>query len=200
MSKKIKKELREWIICFVVAYIIYLLINYFIGTISGIRQISMYPTAKEGEKVVISRRIFWNKKLKKGDIVTVEAPISADEKGMAIYEQHNRIGWFIYNIIGIGKTNYIKRVIALEGEHLYISEQGEVYINDEKLDETYLTEATTPRIGSVYDIIIPKGHVFLMGDNRTESKDSRVFGAVPVNKVNGKVKIRIWPLNKMGAI
>jgi signal peptidase I len=102
--------------------------------------------------------------------------------------------------MGIGKISYIKRVIALEGEHLYISEKGEVYIDDKKLEETYLTEDTTPRIGNVYDIVVPKGYVFVMGDNRDESKDSRTFGAIPLKKVEGKVGIRVWPLNKMGAI
>lgn len=200
MNKKIKKEIGEWLICFVIAYVIYLILNYFVGTISGIKQASMYPTAKEGEKVVISRRILWSKKIKKGDIVTLESPDGTSKKGLAEYNKHNGISWFTYNILGIGKTSYIKRVIAVEGEHIYISEEGEVFIDDEKLEETYLTEEETLRIGEIYDIKVPKGYVFLMGDNRDDSKDSRVFGVVPLSKINGKVKVRIWPLNKIGAI
>lgn len=200
MNNKVKKEIWEWIVCFVVAYVIYLVLNYFLGTISGVKQVSMYPTVKEGEKVVISRRILWNKEIKRGDIVTIEAPLSVDEKGLAVYRKYSGISWVIHNFMGIGKISYIKRVIALEGEHLYISEKGEVYIEDEKLEETYLTEDTTLRIGNVYDIVVPKGYVFVMGDNRDESKDSRTFGAIPLKKVEGKVGIRVWPLNKMGAI
>lgn len=200
MNNKVKKEIWEWIVCFVVAYVIYLVLNYFIGTISGVKQVSMYPTVKEGEKVVISRRILWNKEIKRGDIVTIEAPISVDEKGLSVYRKYSGISWVIHNFMGIGKISYIKRVIAVAGEHLYISEKGEVYINDKKIEENYLTEETTPRIGNVYDIVIPKGYVFVMGDNRDESKDSRTFGAIPLKKVEGKVGIRVWPLNKMGAI
>ncbi len=69
MNNKVKKEIWEWIVCFVVAYVIYLVLNYFIGTISGVKQVSMYPTVKEGEKVVISRRILWNKEIKREDVV-----------------------------------------------------------------------------------------------------------------------------------
>lgn len=200
MKRKIGKEILEWVICFVVAYVIYLIVNYFIGTVSGIKQSSMYPTAKDGEKVLISRRVLWNKEIKRGDIVTIEAPLGLGEEGLAEYSKHKGLGWFSYHVMGIGKKSYIKRVIALEGEHLVIAEDGKIYIDDEKLEEDYLTEENTPRLGDVYDIIVPEGYVFVMGDNREGSKDSREFGAVPVDKIEGKVGIRIWPLNKIGAL
>ncbi len=200
MKRKIGKEILEWVICFVVAYVIYLIVNYFIGTVSGIKQSSMYPTAKDGEKVLISRRVLWNKEIKRGDIVTIEAPLGLGEEGLAEYSKHKGLGWFSYYVMGIGKKSYIKRVIALEGEHLVIAEDGKIYIDDKKLEEDYLTEENTPRLGDVYDITIPEGYVFVMGDNREGSKDSREFGAVPVDKIEGKVGIRIWPLNKIGAL
>lgn len=200
MKKKVGNEILEWVLCFVVAYVIYLIINYFIGTISGIKQTSMYPTAKEGEKVVISRRVLWNKTLKRGDIVTIEAPIGMGENGQALYKDYKGLDWFVYHIMEIGKRSYIKRIVALEGEHLYISEEGEIFINDEKLTEAYLTETTTPRSGPIYDLVIPDGCVFVMGDNRSASKDSREFGAIPLSKVEAKVGIRVLPLSKIGAI
>lgn len=204
MNNKVVKEILEWIVCFIIAYVIYLVINYFLGTVAGVKQSSMYPTAKEGERVVISRRIFFNKILSRGDIITVEAPViykSDDQDIQARYINKKGISWFTYKIMGIGKRSYIKRIIALEGEHLYISEDAEVYINDEKLEEPYLSDSVaTPRTGPHYDIVVPQGHIFVMGDNREGSMDSREFGTIPISKVEGKALIRIWPLNKIGKI
>ena len=68
------KEILEWVVCFLIAYAIYLVLSYFVGTIAGIKQSSMYPTAKEGERVLISRRILFNKSIERSDVVIVEAP------------------------------------------------------------------------------------------------------------------------------
>ena len=203
MKNKWIKEIVEWIVCFVIAYAIYLVINYFVGTIAGVKQASMYPTCEEGDRVLISRRVLFNKSLSRGDIVIVEAPIDKENNisGIAEYEEKTGFSNFTYRVMGLGKRSYIKRVIGLPGEHVYISEEGDVYINDELLEERYLPEGLkTPRLGDVYDVVIPEGYVFVMGDNRNGSKDSRAFGAIPINRVEGKVVIRIWPLNKIGSI
>ena len=197
------KETVEWIVCFVIAYVIYLVINYFVGTVAGVKQSSMYPTCHEGDRVVIGRRVLFNKELKRGDIVIVESPSVTENNtnALATYETKTGFAKFAYKVMGIGKMSFIKRVIGLPGEHLYISEDGEVYINDEKLEEPYLPEGLkTPRMGEVYDIEIPEGYVFCIGDNREGSMDCRIFGAVPLDRVEGKVVCRIWPLNKLGKI
>lgn len=197
------KELLEWVICFVIAYAIYLVLNYFIGTIAGVKQSSMYPTCKEGDRVVISRRVLFNKDINRKDIVIVEAPIDVESNDsiFAIYEDKKGLDYFTYKVMGLGKRSYIKRVIGLPGEHIFISEEGNVYINDEMLEENYLTQdLKTPRSGNYYDIQIPEGYVFVMGDNREGSKDSRELGLIPLEKIEGKVVTRIWPLNKLGKI
>lgn len=197
------KETLEWILCFVIAYAIYLVINYFIGTIAGVKQSSMYPTSKEGDRVVISRRVLFNKKLNRTDVVILEAPVDVEENEThyAVYENKTGLDYFTYNVMSLGKRSYIKRIIGLPGDHLYIAENGEVYINDELLDEPYLVKGLkTPRTGNYYDVQIPEGYVFVMGDNREGSKDSRELGLIPINKIEGKVVIRIWPLNKIGSL
>lgn len=197
------KEILEWVLCFVIAYAIYLVINYFIGTIAGVKQSSMYPTSKEGDRVVISRRVLFNKKINRSDVVILEAPIDVEENetDFAAYETKTGLDYFTYNVMGLGKRSYIKRVIGLPGDHLYIAETGEVYINDELLAEPYLVEGLkTPRTGDYYDIQIPEGYVFVMGDNREGSKDSRELGLIPMDKIEGKVVIRIWPLNQIGSL
>ena len=197
------KETIEWIVCFVIAYAIYLVINYFLGTIAGVKQSSMYPTAKEGDRVVISRRVLFNKSLNRSDVVILEAPIEIESNDgiVAVYEDKKGLDYFVYNVMGVGKRSYIKRIIGVPGDHLYIAETGEVYINDGLLEEPYLVDGLkTPRTGNYYDVEIPEGYVFVMGDNREGSKDSRELGLIPMNKVEGKVVTRIWPLNKIGGL
>ena len=74
-------------------------------------------------------------------------------------------------------------------------------INDEILEEQYLVEdLKTPRTGDYYDVVIPEGYYFVMGDNREGSRDSRELGLIPESKIEGKVVTRIWPLNKIGGL
>lgn len=203
-KNKVVKEVVEWVVCFLVAYVIYVCINYFIGTIAGIRQTSMFPTAKEGERVIVGRRILYNHEVKRGQIVTISAPddMAKDpEDIVATYIDRQGFDWFVYNVLEIGKKSYIKRVIAVGGDSLKITEDGTVILNGEVLDEPYLPEkTTTPITGNYYDIQVPEGYIFVMGDNRAASRDSREFGAIPLSKVEGIVHIRIWPLNKIGEI
>ena len=107
----------------------------------------------------------------------------------------------MYNVLEIGKTSYIKRVIALPGEHVEIKD-GAVFVNGEKLVEDYLESyvVTTNLEGSFVDIIVPENTVYVLGDNRAESTDSRRFGCVPVEKIESKAVFRFWPLNKFGGI
>ncbi len=212
-KEKIKKEVIEWLFCLIVAYILYLILNYFIGTVSGVKQISMKPTANEGEKVLIQRNILSKKELKYGDIITFTAPsdninITEKESGkvlegneaIANFDEYTGIDSFIYNFIGLGKRSYIKRVIGVAGDHVVINDDGSVYKNDEMLEEAYIKDGTTSKNGAYFDVIVPAETVFVMGDNRLQSMDSRYFGCVPLSKIDGYVISRVWPLNKMGEL
>ena len=99
------------------------------------------------------------------------------------------------------KKFYIKRVIALPGEHIEIKD-GKVYINGDIYIEDYLPDelATFSEGGQYIDLVVPEGTVYVMGDNRGQSADSRRFGCVPYDKIEGKVVFRFWPLNLFGAV
>ena len=202
-GRKIFNEIIEWVICFVIAYILYLIINYFFGTISCVRQTSMYPTAIEGERVVIQRSKIFKKDLKYGDIIIFEAPIDrsilvSTEDVTAKFIEKTGIETFTYYFMGIDKNEYIKRVIGLPGDHIVVKEDGFVYRNDEKLEESYVKDGYTPINGPYFDVVVPNNTIYVMGDNRGYSKDSRYFGCVPIEKVTGYVGIRVWPLNRLG--
>ena len=154
-SKAIIKEILEWVLCLVIAYVLYLIINYFVGTISGVKQVSMLPTTKENDRLIISRTTIFKRDLKYGDIVTFEAPLEDDlevnENNIASYTEKTGIDSFFYNFMGIGKSSYVKRVIGLPGDHIVIGDDGSVYRNGEKLDEPYLNECCSSCWNCVYD-------------------------------------------------
>ena len=97
------------------------------------------------------------------------------------------------------KTSYIKRVIGVAGDHIKI-EDGKVYLNGKELQEPYLREGIKTESDMFTDVTVPEGYIFVMGDNRPHSTDSRSFGCIPLEKVESKVWIRFWPLNKFGKV
>lgn len=197
------KEIGEWIIAFIIAYLIYVTINFFLGTVSGVKQISMYPTAKEGEKVIIQRPTLFKKELERGMIITFDAPLDIAEKtpdNIAIFPKYEGIKKFAYDFLGINKKSYIKRIIGLPGDRVQVAEDGTVILNGSPYEEPYLNPDKRSLVGKYMDVVVPDGCVFAMGDNRGYSGDSREFGCIPEEKINGYVISRIWPLNKMGKI
>ena len=210
MSEK-TKDILEWIFCIVIAVVLALFVRYFIGTPTIVKQPSMFPTLKENQRLILSRVGRTMKKLpERGDIITFEAPseiYTTEENYNSSYpvatynNNHSGVGKFVYNFLEIGKISYIKRVIALPGEHVEIKDGG-VYINGSKLEENYLQPGVvTDSLGGVYtDFVVPENCVFAMGDNRSVSADCRRFGCIPLEKIEGKVKLRIWPLNLFGKV
>ena len=199
-NKSIAKDILEWIYCIIIAIILALLIRYFIGTPTIVKQTSMYPTLKEGQRLILNRTTkTFHKTPNRGDIITFEAPtlkIATSEKATYNYEPTNIFSKFTYNVLELEKTSYIKRVIALPGEHVEIKE-GNVYINGEKLEESYLQNDVKTDAQNMYltDFTVPEGYIFAIGDNRSGSTDCRRFGCIPISKVESTVWIRFWPLN-----
>ena len=194
-EKKVNiKEILEWVYCIVIAIVLALLVRYFIGTPTIVQQPSMYPTLKQGQRLILNRTIRTTKSMpQRGDIVTFEAPsksyVSAVEANLenpvAIYDYNitNIFSKFRYYVLEIGKESYIKRVIALP-------------------DESYLQEGvvTTSLEGVFTDITVPENCLFVMGDNRPQSTDSRRFGCIPLEKIESKVWIRFWPFDLFGKV
>ena len=176
----------------------------------------MKPTLMPGQRLILNR---WmrtiNEMPQRGEIITFEAPskvtysngLEVDlQNPAAKYEKEPTNWWnkFVYYVLEIGKESYIKRVIALPGEHVKI-ENGKVYINGTELEEPYLqpnvvTTVDAKKYNYFSEFTVPEGYVFAMGDNRSQSTDCRAFGCVPVEKIESKVWIRFWPLNLFGEV
>ncbi len=209
MNPKLKEAL-EWVYCIIIALVLAMLFRYFIGTPTIVKQVSMYPTLVQDERLWLNR---WGRTTKtlpeRGEIITFEEPakityteLEIDQSNpVAEYEERTGFSWFVHNFLEIGKRSYIKRVIALPGEHVEIKDGG-VYINGEKLQEDYLQDGIVTDVTGVgfSDFTVPENCVFAMGDNRNHSTDCRSFGCIPLEKIESTVAIRIWPLSKWGEV
>lgn len=130
---------------------------------------SMAPLLHEGDRLVVNKLSYRFHDPRRGDVVVFEAP-SGD---------------------GAGDT-LVKRVVAVPGEQV-AAHGGLVYVDDEPLDEDYLAPAV--RTENFPDILVPDGTVFVLGDNRAQSIDSRAFGVVAVDDVIGRADAVLWPLH-----
>lgn len=157
---------------------IFIVTYLFIAFPTGVQGSSMEPTVHNGDRVIASKISYKMEDIKHGDIAVVQSPVNPD-------------------------INLIKRIIALENDSLSIKE-GQVFLNGKPLTEDYLQDATPTWFdGFIKEgetIVIPKGYVFVMGDNRPRSSDSREFGPIPVSSVIGKVIYRYFPPDKMGVL
>ena len=171
----IHKETYEWIQCVVVALICCVLIFVFIARVIDVVGYSMVPTLDDGDKIIITRLAG---DYERGDIVVLRKETFREEP-------------------------IVKRIIAVAGQTVDIDfSQGVVYVDGEALDEPYINELTYAVEDFNEPVEIPEGCVFVMGDNRNNSTDSRTstIGCVDTRYIMGKVIFRILPLNKMGAI
>ena len=174
----IHKETYEWIQCVVVALICCVLIFVFVARVIDVQGHSMEQTLEDGDKIIITRLVGG---YDRGDIVVLRKDTFRQEP-------------------------IVKRVIGLAGDTIDIDfDAGIVYINGEPLDEPYVNELTYDHEDfDTYEkpLVIPENCVFVMGDNRNNSTDSRraTIGCVDTRYIMGKVIFRILPFSKMGAM
>lgn len=207
LEKSNRREILEWIICIIIAIILAIAVRHYVFTPSQVREVSMQPTLEDRDRIILDRwSITTGKEIKRGDIITFEAPSVIEESEAKYdiespvaeysYKPENIFSKFIYYVLEFNKKSYIKRVIGVEGDFILI-EDGKVYLNGELLQENYLEDdVKTERTGEFYHLIVPKGYVFAMGDNREQSLDCRVFGCIPLDKVESKVLLRFYPFHK----
>lgn len=205
------KDIIEWIVCIIIALIIAIAFRYFVGTPTIVQQPSMVPTLQPNQRLWLNRWVRTTKKMpSRGEIITFEAPSELEltsediaQSAVARYENEPKSLWkkFSYYVLEVNKTSYIKRVIGLPGDHIEIRD-GKVYLNGEEFQESYIQSGvvTDNGHGNCTNITVPENCVFAMGDNRAQSSDCRRFGCIPLDKIESKVWIRIWPLNLFGKI
>ena len=203
------KNILEWVYCIVIALVLALLFRYFIGTPTIVKQRSMYPTLKDGQRLMLNRTHRISGKVPEvGDIITFEGPSKTyqswevdQSNPVAIYENQPEglFDKFVYYSLELTKKSFIKRVIATEGQHVRI-ENNKVYVNNVELKEEYLGPDVVTEAKYFNDFVVPEGYIFAMGDNRTKSTDCREFGCIPMEKIEGVVVFRFWPFDVLGKV
>jgi signal peptidase I len=151
---------------------------------------SMEPQLEVGDRVLVSRTAYRLHDVRRGDIVVFPSPGSTEVDDRNIVE---RVGTDLLEAVAIRKPDddeLIKRVIGLPGDSVS-ARDGSVVVNGRRLEEPYLADGVTTLPFGPVDV--PEGHVFVMGDNRGNSSDSRVIGTIEVDTIVGRAVARIWP-------
>ncbi len=179
------KEIRDWVISILLAVLIAFFIRECVFTLVKVQGSSMEPTLQNNDRLYVNR---FMDVPEKGDVVIFKPATDPNRP-------------------------YIKRVIATEGDTVYIDfVTGNVYVNDKIIKEDYIKERTRTR-GTYIDglmqkgqygrhnpIVIQPGYIFVLGDNRNNSKDSRHLGPVPIEEVMGDAVFRFWPFDSFGSV
>jgi signal peptidase I len=183
-----------------VALAVAILVKTFVIQAFYIPSESMVPTLEVGDRVFVSKFMFDGGDIARGDVIVFENPNAAelpDRSGIS-----SALHW-LGEGIGLAQPeneDFIKRVIALPGETIEIRHDV-VSINGKPLDEPYLTQAARDSTGDYPLHTVPNDALFVMGDNRANSADSRYgLGFVPLDKVIGKAFVVIWPPSQMGGL
>lgn len=181
------KVLRDWLIVIGVALVAALLVRVYVLQQFYISGPSMETTMYSNDRVLVNKMSYRLHGVNRGDVVVFDRITT--------------------NGATVAHDDLIKRVIGLEGERIEIKDCV-VYINDAPLPESYLPTRDTAqsdltqrcRVVNMRRVTIPAGHVFVMGDNRPESFDSRSFGSISESLIVGRAFAVVWPLSRFDAL
>jgi len=170
------RSLIEWLLAAGLAILFFLVMRNFVFRVAHVTGYSMEPTLSHGDMVVLNRVGWLVFGPRVGDIVA--------------FPYHFNPG-----------DNFIKRVIAMEGDEVDLRD-GAFYVNGVRLDDDFSQDRVIRRGDAdiLLPLVVPEGTIFVLGDNRNYSKDSRfvTVGNVPVSDVVGRVLVRVWPLGSFG--
>lgn len=187
-----KRLIIEWVVLIVAALLIAFVIKTFLFQAFYIPSASMEPTLNIGDRVLVNKLSYDFHDVRRGDIVVFKAPPGERSAGI---------------------QDLVKRVIGLPGETVTERQDGhtyDIYINGRRLHEPYLPAGASsgpegqdvpPGCGTPAThepgCVVPQGRVFVLGDNRNQSKDARTFGPITESSIIGRVFVRIWPLSNL---
>jgi signal peptidase I len=183
----------EILLLVVVAFAGTLLVKNFVAQAFSIPSTSMSPQLEVGDRVLVSRLSYRLGEPNRGDIVVFTEPgAPPDDRPLPA-----RLVGEVLQTVGLQRppeNDLIKRVVGLPGEEIR-ADRGEVFIDGLLLREPYLPDGV--RTGDFPAEVVPEGHVFVLGDNRGNSADSRVIGPVAIESIIGRAIALVWPPQRL---
>jgi len=158
---------------------------------------SMVPTILPNDRVMVSKLSYRFGEPQRGDLVVFVSPFNQEFDDETFFESVFR---HVVESVGIrtaSADDLIKRIIGLPGDEIHIRE-GKLFVNGAEVPEPYLLESG--RLNDFGPVIVAPDSVFVMGDNRVISYDSTRFGAIPMDHILGEAVLRIWPVDRFGAV
>ena len=177
-GRRVSGSLRsaiEWTLIVVGALVVALIVKATVLQAFYIPSESMTPTLKVGDRVLVNKLSYHVHAVHRGDVVVFKRPPKEEDPNV---------------------RDLIKRVIGLPGETIE-ARDGIVYIDGRRLDEPYVHGKVTENLPKQ---LVPRGHYWVMGDNRSVSEDSRFFGAIPNGLIVGRVFFQVWPVTQLGLV
>ncbi len=164
--QKVGRSAWEFLKTLIIAYVLALVIMTSVAQAFQVEQYSMEPTLLPRDRVLVDKLFYKLRPLRRGDVIVLRYPLNP-------------------------QRNYIKRIVGLPGDKLQITD-GKLYVNDRRMSEPYINGMAQ---GSYGPFTVPEKSVFVMGDNRNNSEDSRAFGALKKEFVIGQALLIYWPLS-----
>lgn len=206
-GKKKRPFWREFAVILVAALVLTILLKAFVVEVFSIPSGSMENTLQVGDRVLVNKIVYHFRGIARGDVVVFSG--NGSWGPVATAQQNPVLGFFhdVLDIVGLQSdgTDYIKRVIGLPGDHVACCDpQGRVTVNGVALSERGYVHPGDPPSELRFNITVPSGRLWVMGDNRSDSADSRYHlsdpghGTIPVGAVVGRASWIIWPLSRLG--
>jgi signal peptidase I len=175
------RSIVEWVAVVVGALVVALVVKTFLFQAFYIPSASMEPTLQKGDRVLVNKLSYDLHDVHRGDVIVFELP-------------PEKVG-------PDGIKDLIKRVVGLPGDVIE-SRDGDVYIDGKLLKEPYLPDGVTTDHPPIEKQTVPEGHVFVLGDNRDNSADSRFEnrGPIPIDTIIGRAFIQVWPPTDIGGL
>ncbi|MDX6276110.1 MAG: signal peptidase [Nocardioidaceae bacterium] len=209
-AKAKRRQLPVWqesILLVITAMVMAVIVKTFFLQAFYIPSESMEPTMLVNDKILVQKVSYWTGDVKRGDVVVFDDPggwLGEEDSRHATNPIQRAL-----EVVGLYPTggHLIKRVIGVGGDKVVCcNEKGKMTVNGKVLDEPYLLDQQAPASDQAFSVVVPKSHLWVMGDNRGNSADSRSHlgdpggGFIADKEVVGKAWLRVWPWSRAGII